>query len=562
MNKFTYIWSFTLATLMLSSCYDSMDNSIVIESEPDTPILISTAITGSVVDANGNEITNYQLATGDLLENIESKRFLLQLENINKKGQAIYVKNGYQINSILHTPLVENDINLVNLQIFDPMNSSLISSSDPDLIDINPSISLQISTDNVKDLQGNIPTQDVFLDYRDLSTLNNISQLGASAYTDRDQLRSTRHINAFHIELRGADGTTYNIANPIKINLSLDNNNEVSLFRLDTQDEQWKEIANLEKGNNTIEITKTGMYTISQHIKAVYAEGDVNKEGTKVAYQLMSVDEQNIHSSADGRWISIVAAEKEIDITTLTPCQNEISSFSIPATSIDVSDVDLEVTTGKYYKLQTEVYDCNGALEETTGIYLRDEIGVGNIYTFSEKNLDAWVSVCNSEFDISTYDIDTDLKGSAIPWSLDIQDDQSFLVSCQEYTDGYSYIKIQDDRRVFPPFKTMKQDEGTTLQSSDENIRFKFKGQMADNYAMEDVNVLMDFPTFGNNKYFISCENSDLGCGFTTWNVTHYEAGSEKWVRVSFSGRVWMQIMDPPQAGYFPVEGVILTQAE
>ena len=78
MNKFTYIWSFTLATLMFSSCYDSMDNSIVIESEPDTPILISTAITGSVVDANGNEITNYQLATGDLLENIESKRFLLQ----------------------------------------------------------------------------------------------------------------------------------------------------------------------------------------------------------------------------------------------------------------------------------------------------------------------------------------------------------------------------------------------------------------------------------------------------------------------------------------------------
>ena len=52
MNKYTYIWSLTLATLMFSSCYDSTDNSIVIETDPDTPTLITTAITGSVVDAD------------------------------------------------------------------------------------------------------------------------------------------------------------------------------------------------------------------------------------------------------------------------------------------------------------------------------------------------------------------------------------------------------------------------------------------------------------------------------------------------------------------------------
>ena len=74
MNKYTYIWLFTLITLLLSSCYDSVDNSIVIETGPDTPTLITTAITGSVVDANDNEITNYQLSAGSLLENIESKR--------------------------------------------------------------------------------------------------------------------------------------------------------------------------------------------------------------------------------------------------------------------------------------------------------------------------------------------------------------------------------------------------------------------------------------------------------------------------------------------------------
>lgn len=563
MNKYTCIWSLTLATLLLSSCYDSVDDSLVIEADPDTPTLVTTAITGSVVDADNIEISNYQLSVGHLLENIESKRFLVQLEDVNKKGQAIYVKDGNQINSMLHTQLIENDINLVKLQIFDPMNSSLISSSDPNLIDISPSISLQIATDMVRDILGNIPTQDVFIDHRDLSNLNDISQLGVSAYTARDQLRSTRHLSAFHIELRGANGTTYSIEDQLDIRISIEaNDEEVSLFHLDTEDEKWKEVAELKEGDNTLQITSTGLYTISEHVKAVYAEGDVNKEGTKVSYQLMSMAQQHLYSSAEGRWITTIPADKDITVNTLTPCKDEISVFTIPATSMDVNNIDLEVTNGNYYKLQTTVYDCNGDLEETTAIYLRDGIGVGNIYTFSDKNIDAWVSVCDSEFEISTYDIDTDVKGISIPWSLDIIDDQSFLVSCEAYQDGYSYIKIQDDRLVLPPFEAMKIDGATTLHSSDQSIRFKFKGQVANNYAMEDVNVYLNNTEFENGGYFISCENTDSGCGFTTWNVTHYEAGSEKWVRVSFAGEVWMQTINPPQAGYYPVEGVILTKTE
>ena len=558
---------YLLSILCLTACYDNMDNSIVLDTQDDAPILITTAITGSVVDASDSELTNYQLSVSSEVKNIEGRRFLVQLEEVNKKGQAIYVKEGDQINSMLHTQLIENDINLVKLQIFDPMNSSLISSSGLDVVNISPSISLQISQAMIKDTQGNIPTADVYIDHRDLSNLNNISQLGVSAYSLKNELRSTNHLSAFHLELRGADGTAYNIQNQIDIDISIEASDEqVSLFHFDTDDEKWKEVVELNNGGNTIQIAKTGLYTISQHSKAIYAEGDVNKEGTKVSYQLMSVIQHQIYTSAEGRWITILPSDQDISISTLTPCQYEISTFSLPATSIDVNNVDLEVSDGNYYKLQTTVYDCNGELEETTAIYLRNKNGVGNIYTFSDKNIDAWVSVCNPEFDIATYDIDTDVKGISIPWSLDIVDDQSFLVSCEGFEDGYSYIKIQDDRLVLEPFDALKIVEDgipkTTLESIDSNIRFKFEGQMADNYTQDEVNVYLNDPMFGDEGYFISCESSDEGCGFTTWNVTHYEAGNENWVRVSFAGEVWMQTIEPPQAGYFPVEGVILTKAQ
>lgn len=562
MNKYTYIWSFTLLTLMWSSCYDSIDDSIVLPPMgPDTPILITTAITGSVVDADDNEMSDYQIYAGNLIENVEGKRFLIQLEDINKKGQAIYVKEGNQINSLLYTPLVENDINLIKLEMFDPMNSTLISSSDPNLIDIRPNISLQISIDDISDMEGNIPTEDVYVDHRDLSNLHNLAQLGVSAYSLRNQLRSTQHLNAFHIEVRGNSGEYYKINDKIDINISIDQD-DLSLFHFDTEAEQWKEVSTLDKDDNLIQVSTTGLYTISQHTKAVYAEGDVNKEGLKVSYQPLSIGLHALHSTANGKWLTIIPSDNEVSISTLSPCRDLISTYQLPATSIDLVDVDIEVTTDNYYKLQTSVYDCNGDLEENTSIYLKDETGVNTIYTFSDENIDTWVAVCDAEFDIATYDVETDTRGSFIPWSLYIKDDQSFLVSCDAYEDGYSYIKIQDDRRVFPPFDTQKVDGGTTLQSSDENIRFIFDGQEAINYEMEDVNIYLDYPSFGSQGYRIYCENSELGCGFTTWNVTHYEAGSDKWVRVSFAGEIWMQTIDPPQAGYFPVEGVILTKAE
>ena len=553
---------YIISIFCFTACYDNVDNSLVIEHPDDTPILITTAITGSLVDSDDNPMTDYQISVSDVLENVDSKIFLLQLEEVNKNGQAIYIKEGQQTNSFLHTPLIENDINLIKLQMFDPINSSLITSSGLNLVNISPSISLQIQTDNLADVQGNIPTQDVYLDYRDLSTLNNITQLGVSAYNTKNQLRSTRHIGAFQIDLRGADGALYSLSTPASINIELPTNNEeVSLFHFDAETEEWIEMVSLVEGINEIQINAKGFYTISEHKAAVYAEGDINKAGTKVSYHLLSLDQQKLYSTAEGKWMSIIPANTEIELNTLSPCENIISNYSIPASEINITDIDIEVTTGDYYKLQTNVLDCNGELEESTAIYLKDEVTIGNVYLFSDKNLNTWVSVCNNEFDISTYDIDTDIKGPAIPWSLDIVDDQSFLVSCDAFQDGYSYIKIRDDRRVLAPFDAMKVSDSTSLHSIDDKIRFRFAGQMADSYMENEVNVYLKDESFGSSGYLINCDSTQDGCGFTKWNVTHYEAGSEKWVRVSFSGEVWMQTITPPQAGYFPVEGVILTKA-
>ena len=553
---------FLLGIFCLSACYDSVDNSITLAENPaDTPVLITTAITGSVVDATNTEISDYQISIGDITSIVDGKRFLIQIENVNKKGQAIYVKDGDRIESMLHTQLIENDINLVELQMFDDMSSRMISGSGPNSIDISPNFSLQISADEIRDEQGNIPTQNVFMHYRDLSLLNNISQLGISAYSIEGSLRSTSHLGAFHIEARGEDGSPLLFSETVTASIHItDAGNNIALFHFDTVDERWQEVEALTQGENKIELQSTGLYTISKHTKAVYAEGDINKQDIKVSYQLMDIDGQSKYSTAGGKWITIIPAEKEIQIATLSPCKDEITTHSIPSTSINISGVDIEVTEGNYYKVQTVVYDCEGELEETTAIYLKDKNDIGSIYTFADNNLESWVSVCDSEFDISTYDIDTDHIGPAIPWSLDIAEDESFLVSCDQFEDGYSYIKIGNDKMVFPPFITSKVDEATTLHSIDDKIRFRFEGQVADSYPMEKVNVFLR-DEFGNTEYGISCENSDQGCGFTNWNVTHYEAGSEKWVRVSFAGEVWMQTFNPLEAGYFDVEGVILTQA-
>jgi len=135
----------------------------------------------------------------------------------------------------------------------------------------------------------------------------------------------------------------------------------------------------------------------------------------------------------------------------------------------------------------------------------------------------------------------------------------TFLSNCQEYKEGYAYFKIEDETEVYQAFSYEYDSttETTTLISEEGNIRMKFSGDMERSYNTEEVNVFIDDENFGKDGYFIKCENAAIGCGFTMFNVTHFE-DNEGLLRVSFEGKLWMQTIQNPTAGNYMIEGVIV----
>ena len=112
---------------------------------------------------------------------------------------------------------------------------------------------------------------------------------------------------------------------------------------------------------------------------------------------------------------------------------------------------------------------------------------------------------------------------------------------------------------IYEAVEVVAESGRTQLITQDENFWISFRGTTSDMYDNEEVNVFLDEISFGDDGYLITCETSQQGCGITDFSVTHYEV-DQGFIRLSFSGEVWMQTILNPKAGYFPVRGIIETR--
>ena len=83
---------------------------------------------------------------------------------------------------------------------------------------------------------------------------------------------------------------------------------------------------------------------------------------------------------------------------------------------------------------------------------------------------------------------------------------------------------------------------------------------MLGEYMDNEVNFFIEDEDFGDDGYKMNCENSTIGCGFDNINITHLRDMGDGLSRISFSGTLWMQTIDNPTAGNYPVEGQIITK--
>ena len=346
---------------------------------------------------------------------------------------------------------------------------------------------------------------------------------------------------------------------PIKLKVS-DLDEEVNgLFVFREEEEIWVLVADL-NATDEVDLLGEGYYTFANYSPGVFVEGRVLKDGKPVAYQPMQWDlgslSNRICATEQGRWIAVLPEKEEVGINLLNPCSESLQSESLQINSTDITDETLIIEDNEHYQLMDlMVLDCEGNIISAPNL----NIGNGESetqYAFSQGNPDLWIAVCD-DFTIEAIDESTGESGPQINWSTSIMDNPDVIAACEDLKDGYSFIKIRTEKEIFKPFTIEVEDNRTIIASQDGSVKFLFRGTEEGFYQENEVNVAINDPDFGDKGYFIQCENSSLGCGIDSFNVTHYNQ-DEGTFRVAFSGSLWMQTISPSVAGEFKIEGIIV----
>ncbi|MEM9547070.1 MAG: hypothetical protein AAGA77_13900 [Bacteroidota bacterium] len=546
---------YTFVALLLIGCYKDVDDTpppeVIVET---TEVLINTSISGSVFDSDGNLVSGYTLMINNELNTIPSNHFLLQFEDVKKKGQTIHVlKNGQKI-GIRTELLVENDINHLEIVRHPEFNQTSLLVDNP-IIDFTKSLKADFSSTQWEyDYKG-----EVTIDYVFIESNTSLTPVG---YSSLSEVLVVDSRGGFYLNVKNESGQEVlaQKENPILIQTGGLEEDINSLFVFDSENEIWVLVTEFTPGDE-VAVLGEGYYTFANYDSGVFVEGKITKANSAVSYQSMRWTlgsfSNEMCATEEGIWIGLMPKEESVNLNFLTPCNISLQSEIIQTSTSDIKNQYFEIEDNSNYQLMNlKVVNCEEELvaEPSFAINSGEK---DKFYVFSEGYAEKWIAVCD-QFTISAVNQNTDESGPEISWSTNVADDLEVLTDCSELEDGYSSIKIRDDERVYASFNMEIVGEKTVLQSEDGNVRFYFKGMDEGKYEMDEVNVFIDDINFGDKGYYIKCENSAEGCGIDYFNVTHFNIENNGMIRAAFSGNLWMQTLSPSVAGNFDVEGVIV----
>lgn len=548
--KFSIYILITSILILSSGCYEDYNNPIgdpeVINESPE--VFIDTEITGKVNRADGTVVNNYSLEINGISYPQTLPYFIQSLKDVKKKGQLIRVLEEEKLIALANVPLIENDINSVRLSsLTETKNTSATTAYEIDYSNFLINGTLDDNTASIEVYSAIIE-----------------SSIGVQSGLDNAKKHLILSPNVgLHLSFYSSTGDLIDLSSNVRLEIKDSNIIGLSLFQLNDEG-KWQLIVE-DIDANIVDLNSAGTYLFANYEEGVFLEGNVQKEAEAIAYQGFSLSSTDfrttISSTVNGAFISVVPANNEINISSQSPCQKEVSNDLIQTLNVDVKDVLVNITTNNdHHKLVTQIFDCQGEITEVPAVKIINNLSGETLYLFGESQINNWIPICEGDFSIAAYDVETQSEGPAIPWSSTIIDDIDYLSECVDWVDGYSYIEINGQGKIFPPFSVVVEDGETKLLSPDDKVRLRIKGDMEGSFNVEDINVYINDDSLGSG-YFISCENSALGCGLDDFEMTHLDTEGG-WVRASFSGTMWMQKLNPIRAGNYSVNGQILIKVD
>ena len=548
---------YTIILLTTFSCYKNNDSSITVEITYPPKIIVTSKLTGDVVTSGPP--AEYSLKVNEETYDIVNNKLpLIEISRADRDGQYFeLVKEGVIVGAY-HIPIIENTINYINF-IIGSMPVEHVVSPNQQGIELSQTVRIDLDNVDITDESGNLIIDDfsVYFNYEEDDAIN--AQLISQAF-DMNGVRVVVSPIA-SMSIQGLDGSKKSVTlDNGKATLIVDSAEEGQLMGYDKELKAWTWVSEVSAGTNEIEIPGFGNYAIGRIAPAIKLEGNILIDNTQLSYQHLDFVTtefmKSTYSSLDGKYLVYAPQNARLDIHASDPCDNIVDSAERVTTSSEEMDNDISLNAVNVVVVNDAVFflDCDGNTIEDAVIDLDFQSHKTSYGITSGKEFA--IPVCAEKYSISAR-VENE-SGPAITWDKN-RGSLHYLSTCDSHNDGYAFIRVRDDKQVYPRFTRMASGGRIEWTTSSGKFQVLMPGDIG-SYNEKDINIKIEDDGFGNEGYFLSCLESNEGCGISTGEITHALSNGDEWDRIYISGEAWMRTISPPRVGNFQVEGMILVR--
>ena len=547
-----------ILTMSLTACYDQFDDTTS-TTIPDAPeVYVDAHLIGDVKLLDESVINQFVIDVNDNSQEVQNGYINMNLDFVNELSQVIEVKTSTGDNGLAVMPIHRNATSYASIYLFPEYSSIADAGNNAFALDLT-GLGIINGTSNLFNTSSSVTAN-----YRTLTNEKLVNQLGHRGSGPAAEVWAIDIQSAFEFRFQNDIGSKVELSENSTVQLNLNQgileDGDV-LLQLDETLGIWEFIGDL--GNSSVfDLKSSGFFAIAKYQEAAIIRSVLTLEDKPISFHSFTMGNDDlmveVRSVSSGEWLALVPINEEIELSFVSPCGDNLESISFDPVSGDITLPAVEISGSEnYFNISAEVIDCEG--NNSSPAFILSNGPVQQTFAFMNTP-DVFVPICDNELIINATNLESGEVGPSIDWDVSNDLSLDIISNCMSLQDGYAYVTIGEEEKILNDLLVTVGQNRTIFTTTDNTFKMSIDGTSVDAYKENEVNISINDDQFGPDGYFIACENSDLGCGITTCEMTHFAENDGDWYRVQFEGEIWVRTIDPPVASYKPIKGVILTR--
>lgn len=545
------LYAILILAIFLTGCYkDIVDETIEVYTEYPETIIESADVTTIVWNEDGILLPNGTFTLNDQVINSNGVS-TFEASNIKAVGSILSIR--HPLGFDLHYPLlnVANQHNIHKITIPKIENFTFVDLATEYMIPFLNQGFLKIHENGIKN-ENNLEVSPTNVWFKNFDT-NQFSQIPLGITDNYLHQRSFLEVEQASFIAIGRESEEL-----ILQNYSIELNSEKALYYFDSAVSRWI-IHDMDSP------LKTGFYAIGSLSPATVSVLSFSGIRTLDQLDFLTNFEGKILNHqvvADkGEILTYLPANKNIEYNLISMNEN-VSFGEFELSNNNEKEIEISVNNDHIKRLTYKLLNCDFTTIDNA-ILLLQKSGRTNVFIHRNQTTLNFYQKDNDDISFQFYsnqnqDVSATIKlRSSNEYRLNSQ----FL--CSSIDKDFIILNAKGTNYIFDQVACNTGFNVKTIVGTNglDEIALKIKKLSSGLLMDQDLNMFLSAPNIASG-YRLNCLESDVGCGFTSFDLMSYEEESGYFIKGTFEGTFWIESINESNVGYRSLSGEFQLEAQ